>query len=110
MAHLEIRKSNDFIERTWSCPITNQDTDTFRYEEQDGMIGGGTWDGETYTPPTPPVDPEWLTAFNSARDELFGDDPKDIATGTDAWMKCVRYGALERMDADCKTAIVAAYE
>ena len=48
-------------------------------------------------------------AFALATDELFGEDPKGIATGTAPWMKCVRYNNIGRMDQACKDAIVTAY-
>ena len=107
---IKVKDSDNVVDETRStAPYLEEDGFTMYTDADPSFVSGGTYDGETYTPSVPPAEETWITAFKTARDELFGDDPKDIASGSMPWMKCVMYDAMGRMDQACKDDIVTAY-
>ena len=108
---IKVDNSNNMIvESKESGGSSYEDSEGFTiYTDVPSFKVGGLYDGSTYTAPSAPTLPKWKEAFKLAREELIGLDPKGIESGTESWMKCVRYNAMEHLTSGCKETIVLAY-
>ena len=109
--YLKVDKKN-IVRQTKLKPFKKSSKEKgFDYYEVDfAVLSGDSYDGTTYKKQIDPIDwPARKHAWIKARNDLVGDDTKNIKIGDKRWKNCVMYNHFDGMTNSCWPDIINEY-